>query len=338
MEVLATCFQGATHKPMQPGQIRYGQWKSGESIVVTPLELDRFEIHCHGGEAAIHCILQDLRALGVEIVPADQFHPVPKSLLIREAECVLAQCTTTRTAAIAMHQVRGALEEWAHANNLPRHSSGLSSHTGLSSHNPLEAKRDPSTKELIQRSRFTARMTTPFQVVLYGAPNVGKSSLVNAMVGYRRSITTEIAGTTRDVLHAETVIDGIPVRLSDTAGVRRATDAIEQAGVCRANQAVDQADVILRVRDQQHEFIEVSKRDHQQVIDVFNKSDLRGGESSDSAERAVIPVSATTGDGIDRLLQAIVEVIVPDGCDEGGPAILNERQLQWIRSWKDNHS
>ena len=313
---LEACFRPATDLPLTAGQIRYGEWKSGESVVVTPVKQEHLEIHCHGGEAAIASILNDLTNQGILVVPAEEIDDVGEPLLIREAKEVLRNCSTTRTAAIAMHQVRGALQNWADQYQAESNQKA-----------PYPASLRPTAQELIARARFTARMSQPLRVVLIGSPNVGKSSLVNAMLGFERSITTSIAGTTRDVLHASTVVNGVPVQLSDTAGVRIATDEIEREGVLRAKKETENADVVMRVRDHQHDYVEIATQADQMVIDVWNKCDL--GRCPPSAERTV---SAASGEGISLLLQEVVARMVPDGVDDGGPAILNQRQLAWVQS------
>src|SRR5690606_38488713 len=120
----------------------------------------------------------------------------------------------------------------------------------------------------------------PWRVVLAGPPNVGKSSLINAILGYRRSITLDQPGTTRDVLEAQTVIDGWPVRLSDTAGIRDAVECeIESAGIELAHGELQTADLVLWIRDAAR-FADADALPPpegtvgRQVLEVVNKIDL----------------------------------------------------------------
>ena len=235
--LLARCFCPATDRPLRPGEIRFGDWNGSgdadpEAVVVTPLRSDAYEVHCHGGTAAITRIVNDLRGIGAVVTSRAGPH---EPLIIEEARQVLARCVTTRTAAIALDQVRGAMRDWAqqwHTRINHAASSEL-------------ATIQVEIQQWLGFASFAGRLAEPFRVVLYGPPNVGKSSLVNAIVGFDRSITYDAPGTTRDVLHWETVIDGLPVQLSDTAGIRESDKPVEQSGVQRANQAVKQADLVV---------------------------------------------------------------------------------------------
>lgn len=316
-EVIDPCFRAATGTPMRRGQIRYGNWQSGESIVVTPITDHHFEIHCHGGPAAIQAILNDLGSAGVRIITPAEFaatlHP-EKSLLVQEAELVLQQCTTEKTAAIALDQVRGSLRDWA--------AAALQNQS-------VKTVQDQA-RQILESAPFTSRMQSPFRVVLLGQPNVGKSSLTNAIVGYARSITMNTAGTTRDVLHAETVLDGIPIRISDTAGVRETSDAIEAEGTRRAMKEIDAADLVIRVRDPQSQWIDLRKTlPPSNIIDVLNKCDLIQSSRGDPAH-AGLQVSATSGHGMQELLNQISRFFIAMMPGDRQPAAINQRQTNCL--------
>lgn len=102
---------------------------------------------------------------------------------------------------------------------------------------------------LLASAAFGERLFDGATVAIIGAPNVGKSSLLNLLAGRDRAIVSDMPGTTRDVLEVDFEVDGIPVRLADTAGIRSSDDLIEQEGMRRAEAAADEADVVLFVAD-----------------------------------------------------------------------------------------
>jgi tRNA modification GTPase len=144
-------------------------------------------------------------------------------------------------------------------------------------------------------------------LVIAGAPNAGKSSLLNRLAGYEAAIVTEEAGTTRDLVREDILIDGMPVRVVDTAGLRAAADRIEAEGIRRARQAMAQADLLLLVQDAAVAPVRLPAEELPAgipVLHVLNKIDLVGepaGVSSDSGGATALRLSALTGEGIDTL-------------------------------------
>ncbi len=353
-ETILNCFEPATKTPFVAGAIRYGTWcgrtsrtsipddskkrkspietpsgavietavvDAGESVVVVQVRDDLFEIHCHGGTAATTRVLEDLQSIGANVVAATskQWEPAEPTL-IREAKTVLSQCLTAKTAAIAMDQVRGAIHDWC----LQSLSADIS----------IKDIRQQAQKSL-SFADFTARLGDRFHVVLAGHPNVGKSSLVNAMVGYDRSITMDVAGTTRDVLHADTVINGIPIRLSDTAGMRSGAGEIEQQGIDRAQQATATADLVVWVTQPQTQQ-QTQPTENEQAgppeqvkpgLFVLNKADLLSQPTD-----VTLQTVATTGQGVDALMQAIADSLVEQFPPPGQAVPVNARQRDCLES------
>jgi len=175
----------------------------------------------------------------------------------------------------------------------------------------------------------------PFEVLLCGPPNVGKSSLMNRILGYQRAIVHEQAGTTRDLLVEETSIEGWPVRLKDSAGIRAASDDVEQAGVARAVRESYSVDLQLILVDPMEGWTE----DHQQILDrralqslvVVTKSDLTvegsaRGKGNTNLPKGSLRVSSVTGDGVQELLVAIAKRLVPSEPPDNQPILFSESQ------------
>jgi tRNA modification GTPase len=165
-------------------------------------------------------------------------------------------------------------------------------------------------------------------VAIAGVVNVGKSSLLNRLLGEERAIVTEIPGTTRDFLRGEAVLGGIPVRFVDTAGLRAALDPVEREGVRRSREAVAAADLVLFVLDGSRPALPADREAYAAVegrphLVVLNKSDLSAAESggwfSGAGIVGRVAVSARTGGGIAELLEAVGRALLPREDDAGGP-------------------
>ena len=160
-------------------------------------------------------------------------------------------------------------------------------------------------------------------VVIGGCPNAGKSSLLNALLGKERAIVSSIAGTTRDTIEEGVVLDGIPVRLMDTAGLRETISPVEQEGVVRAHQALKQADLIIYLADASRPFraqpLDFSWNTAQTLL-VMNKIDLPAQMERDDLEQAfkrishtpalaILKVSIKTGAGLQELKASLVKYL-----------------------------
>jgi tRNA modification GTPase len=158
--------------------------------------------------------------------------------------------------------------------------------------------------EVLAKSRQGSLLRSGIQVVLAGLPNVGKSSLLNRLAGEERAIVAPVAGTTRDALREPIQIEGVPLVLVDTAGLRASADLVEQLGIERTRQELGRADLVLVV----HEAGKAQPGPADlpvgvQRIEVYNKVDLLPGFS---APRGALAVSAKTGQGLDALRKAIL--------------------------------
>ena len=176
------------------------------------------------------------------------------------------------------------------------------------------------------------------RVALVGRPNVGKSSLFNALLGHDRAIVTEIAGTTRDQLHESLNIKGIPVALIDTAGVRETIDAVEKIGVERSKQAIADADLVVVILDASQKLtaedreVLAATKDAPRVI-ALNKTDLDANFDFSLLQHGakIVSISAKTGFGLDELQNQIVAPFAVSDVETSGFLISDARHHDLLR-------
>lgn len=193
--------------------------------------------------------------------------------------------------------------------------------------------------QILNHAQQGAILREGMRVVLIGAPNVGKSSLMNALAGDDIAIVTDIAGTTRDTLREEIIIDGVPLHIIDTAGLRETDDQVEKLGIARTRNALEQADLALVLTDQR----QGDDDDVQSILDqlpeqlprlfIHNKVDLSGeavGVEADG-QQVVVRLSAKTGAGIDLLRAELLQQVGWSGSEEG-LFLARERHLEALRT------
>lgn len=302
-------FQPRNGRPLARQEldaILFGHWgtpramatetAASEDVVAIRTAPDALEIHCHGGHAAIERILGDLVHAGAQVISAAEGSTMGQSPI--EAHCgeALLRATTRRTAALLLPQKRlwnAERAAWPSRD---------------------EASRARRIAEIAAWETFAQRLQAPWTVVLCGRPNVGKSSLMNAIAGFARSIVHDTPGTTRDVVTLETAVDGWPVRFSDTAGLRDTADPLESEGVRRTRSAVAGADLVLGVfdlsRPPEPADCELLAELSRETIRIGNKADLSAQWPAADAH-SLLPVSARTGDGLAELLSRISAALVP---------------------------
>lgn len=164
----------------------------------------------------------------------------------------------------------------------------------------------------LETTKRSVYLSEGLRVVLAGEPNVGKSSLMNALFGENIAIVSDIAGTTRDSIKDSLKLDGIPVTVTDTAGLRFTSDAIERLGIERSLHSVEISNVILDIVDAREpisvlkSFISSIDLSNKKIITVFNKIDLLNKNTEHAATTSSVKVSATTGEGLSDLKKAIL--------------------------------
>ncbi|MEX1229580.1 MAG: GTPase [Planctomycetaceae bacterium] len=300
------------------GDIRYGTWGRNhpEDVVVCRTNESNWEIHCHGGFVASDRILADLASSGVTVVPWHELLAVESGTLEAEFRQLLSQTTTLKTAGYVLRQANGLF------------AGAIRSLRDAIANGDNVAQCVERLRNLLKWSTFGRRLTQPAQVVIAGRPNVGKSSLINALLGYTRSIVYDQPGTTRDVVTAETAFDGWPVALSDTAGLHDTIDRLEQSGIERAREKLSTADcrIILLDRSQPlQDFDRQLLAEFPEAIVVAHKIDLPPTwDENQFAGR--IDISSKTGEGIDHLIASIVERLFPELPSEDQAIPLTDRQ------------
>ncbi|MCA9214946.1 MAG: 50S ribosome-binding GTPase [Planctomycetales bacterium] len=323
VEIVESLFRSATNRKIseQPlGRILFGQWQSTaehhEELVVCHTEKHSVEVQCHGGVAAVDAILSSLEKSGCDVVDWPEML-ITADLIEREARIDLASATTERTAAILLDQLNGAL------------SNELKTIIDLLRCNISESL--ARIERLLSNSDVGLHLVNPWRVVIAGAPNVGKSSLINAILGFERAIVFDQPGTTRDVVTGHTALDGWPIELSDTAGIRTSNDRLEMAGVEFARKQMEKADLIVHViaANEATSASDLQIDEAKPTITVFNKCDL---STSGSFPDGSIQTVATTGDGVNALIQRVVETLVPCSPKDGEPIPFTKRQVSHLQS------
>jgi len=313
---------------------------------------DVLELQGHGGPVVLHMILRRCLELGARLAEPGEFTRrafLNDKLDLAQAEGVadLIDAATEAAARCALRSLRGEFSEVI--GNLAKRLVELRV--------LVEATLDFPDEEIDQVDREDARgrlrhlqedvrsslargrqgsvLRSGLQVVLAGQPNVGKSSLLNRLAGEDLAIVTEIPGTTRDAVRQTIQVEGVPVNIIDTAGLRDAADKVEAIGIARTWEAIERADAMLLVVDAREGVtaadVAIVERLPRKLkpVTVFNKIDLSGGapraEQNEQGWR--IHVSAKTGEGLDALRRTLLTLA---GWQAGGEDLFMARERHLV--------
>lgn len=290
---------------------------AGEEVVVWQRSATDLEIQCHGGWFARQRIVSGLQELGFESTSREDDPWFAEGQgIARQAELELAHALTVKTAAVLQWQVRGALDQAL--QDLDRRLQ-----------DPGQGTAESLIRELQQWAPLGDRLVQPWRVLVSGPANVGKSSLINRLLGYHRSIVFDQPGTTRDLVSALTAVEGWPVELLDSAGIRESATGIEQAGIRLAEAAARQVDLVLQLREADPEPPPGDPSTGSvPVLTVVNKIDLL--ETDRSWPDGWLPVSARLGTGISRIPAAIRDTLIPREPVSGQAIPFRGEHRQWL--------
>ncbi|WCM39607.1 tRNA uridine-5-carboxymethylaminomethyl(34) synthesis GTPase MnmE [Thermus antranikianii] len=354
LEVASRVWRGKDPRKLKGGRFTLGEVVDPETGEVLDQALllvfraprsytgeDACEFHTHGSMAVLRRVLEALVKAGARLAGPGEFTfraymngkldlaQAEAVLALVEAEGDLARRQALRSLEGSFSRKIAALED--RLLSLLAHIQALLDYPeeGVE---PLEARKVigevlEEVEALLAQARSSRLAQRGARLALIGAPNAGKSSLLNALLGYERALVSPIPGTTRDYLEAPLELFGIPLVAVDTAGIRDTLDPLERAGVERALRIAEEADLVLYVADRSAPRPSLPPLPPR-TLKVATKADLP--PLWEDAE--FIPVSSVTGEGLGQLKEAIREALLGRG---GGEYLLSERQIEALHQARE---
>lgn len=329
-EVLLLCFD-------------HGKSFTGEETV---------EIHCHGSSYIQSTLLQALIASGARMAEPGEFTQrafANGKMDLSQAEAVadLIASNSRQAHAVALNQMRGGFSHELSTlrEKLIEFASLMELELDFGEEDVAFADRSTllalvdevlgKIQRLIKSFEFGNAMKEGVPVAIVGAPNAGKSSLLNALLGEERAIVSDIPGTTRDVIEEVLTIDGIRFRLMDTAGIRATTETIEAMGIARSQEKIEKARLVLALSDgsdlaqlrSDEAWVEEIKGKYpdKTVLWIANKKDLNEARGVD------MTISALSGDGLEDLKRRMSDSIQQDFDVERETVVSNARHVEALQ-------
>ena len=315
---------------------------------------DTVEFHCHGSPAVLAAGLEALYCAGA--LPAKRGEFTKRAFLngkldLTQAEAVidLIEADSAEAAANAAGQVEGVLQKklapiYSDLTDLCSHFHAVLDYPdediedfGLGNYYDALRANAKTLYTLLQTYGQGRIMKSGVAAAIVGKPNVGKSSLLNALAGYDRVIVTDIPGTTRDTVEEVVKVGGVKLRLIDTAGIRETEDTVEAIGVERSRKAVENADMVIFVCDGSQPLTEEDEAiidlccDRENAVALINKTDLgQMVEPGDLPFMNVVEICAESGEGLDQFAD-VVEMLFESDTPCDGSILTNARQADAIR-------
>ncbi|SHI06681.1 tRNA modification GTPase [Sporobacter termitidis DSM 10068] len=317
---------------------------------------DTAELHCHGSPVVLAEGMRALFGAGVRQAAAGEF--TKRAFLngrmdLSQAEAVadLIEAETAPAAQNAAGQLQGAVGGRIDAVynalvDLSAHFFAVIDYPDediddfeLNNYASVLSGAETTLRNLLETVERGRVMKDGVKTAIIGRPNVGKSSLLNALVGYERAIVTPVAGTTRDTIEEKLRVGGVLLRLTDTAGIRETSDEVERLGVERARGAASGAALVVAVfdgsaplGDDDRIVMDIAAASEKKLA-VVNKSDLGTAADIGELERRLgtaLIVSARTGDGVEAFARAAEKLLGGGGPVPAGEILTNQRQAEAI--------
>ncbi|MFA5523713.1 MAG: tRNA uridine-5-carboxymethylaminomethyl(34) synthesis GTPase MnmE [Tissierellales bacterium] len=325
---------------------------------------DIVEINCHGGNIPVRRILEIVLENGARLAEKGEF--TKRAFLngridLSQAEAVmdLISAKTDKSFDVSLNQLEGSIS--SEVKKLQNILLGMLAHVEASIDFPEDDVEDLTYGNLQDQGNqvldkmnmllstvYTGRILREgLKTVILGKPNVGKSSLLNAILRENRAIVTDIPGTTRDVIEEYVNIKGVPLKIIDTAGIRETEDIVERLGVDKAKELLSQADLVISVFDTSKE---LSREDFdifdlikdKKTIVLLNKSDLPSRTDEEVIlkylpNKRIINTSITNNEGVDRLEETLEEMFLSSEVQISDSTIItNVRHRDQLMKAKDN--
>lgn len=311
---------------------------------------DVVEFQCHGGEYLTRQILSACLNNGAVLAENGEFTKqafINGKVSLDEAESIIDMINATSDAELKANSkilkgelfkkinqiqkdIMDAIVNLEVSIDYPEHDDEA---LGVDNLKIVLQKAKQSLLELEKTSSQGAIIRSGINVAIVGKPNVGKSSLLNALLGEERAIVTSVKGTTRDILKETILYKGLKINFIDTAGIHESIDEVEQIGISRAKQSIDESDIVLAVFDaslpldaEDEQILSLCKQ-HKSVI-VLNKTDL----SENKTGLEGIEISAKNSLNIEQLKQKLVDLAIDGKIDFSELIITNQRHIEAIKN------
>lgn len=378
LKIVDSIFKAKNNKKLlniRPYSMRYGfifEKDTGElldevlvSFMKAPKSYtaeDTVEVNCHGGIITTNKILDEIIKCGARLAEPGEF--TKRAFLngrvdLSQAEAVIdiIRSKTEVSMKAALKQSTGSISK--EINPLREKLLNIIAHIEATVDYPEEDLEEVTADEVSQELKDILKridimlknadqgkiIRDGLNTVIVGKPNVGKSSLLNSLINENRAIVTEIPGTTRDVIEEYINIDGIPIKIVDTAGIRETEDVVEKIGVEKSKEKIGEADLVILMLDISGTFNKEDReivnfiKDKKYII-LLNKSDLNDKINLEEVQklnsRFVIKTSLKTGEGIDKIKNCIKELFFAGELKPNKFVITNSRHKEALIRTREN--